>query len=107
MVNSLNVVGKCNKKNTGTTIEFKPNEKYFDDEKINSKMLKMLLKAKAILLKGVEINYENYDENEFKTWKFDNGINDYLKEFISEDKDVLYSGNFYFDKDFDKFSQGS
>lgn len=106
LVNSLNVVGKCNKKNTGTTIEFKPNEKYFDDEKINSKMLKMLLKAKAILLKGVEINYENYDENEFKTWKFDNGINDYLKEFISEDKDVLYSGNFYFDKDFDKFSQG-
>lgn len=105
LVKELSKVGKVNKKDTGTLVEFKPDGKYFETNKLNTKMLKLLLKAKAILLKGVTINYENYDEDEFVEWKFDNGIKDYISDFMGEE-DILYSSKFYLEEDQDKFYKG-
>ncbi|MGI9290230.1 MAG: ATP-binding protein, partial [Gammaproteobacteria bacterium] len=48
----LEVVGKVGKKNTGTTIRFWPDPKYFDSEKISAKSLQHALRAKAVLCPG-------------------------------------------------------
>ena len=45
----LKVVGDVGVRNSGTTIKFKPNSKYFESDQINLKELKHLLKAKAVL----------------------------------------------------------
>ena len=47
--NELKIVGDVGIRNTGTTIKFKPNEKYFESVEIKVKELKHLLKAKAVL----------------------------------------------------------
>ena len=56
-VKKLEIIGNVGKKNTGTKIKFLPNEKYFDDIKLNIKSLKNLLEAKAILCKDLTIKY--------------------------------------------------
>lgn len=105
LVSELSEIGKVAKKDSGTFVSFKPDAKYFETGKLNTKMLKLLLKAKAILLKGVVIKYENFDEDESIEWKFENGIEDYISDFMNDD-DILYSSKFYLDSDQDKFFKG-
>jgi topoisomerase-4 subunit B len=45
----LHQVGEVGSRNTGTTIKFKPNPKYFETIEVQLKHLKHLLKAKAVL----------------------------------------------------------
>ncbi len=83
LVEELNEIGKVAKKDTGTTIISRPNPKYFDAPKINSEKLKNYLRVKSALLKGVEISFQQ-DENEPLTWNY-TGLKDYL---ISESNKV-------------------
>src|SRR6056300_911764 len=50
---SLKVLDTVSKRNTGTTIHFYPDEKYFDSVKFSIKQLKHLLRAKAVLCPGL------------------------------------------------------
>ena len=54
--NELRIVGDVGIRNTGTTIKFKPNEKYFESVEIKVKELKHLLKAKAVLCPGLTLS---------------------------------------------------
>ena len=45
----LEVIDTCGKRNTGTSIRFKPEASYFDTAKFATKPLRHLLKAKAVL----------------------------------------------------------
>ena len=45
----LEVVGEVGKRNTGTTIQFWPDAKYFDNTKFSIPRLKHVLRAKAVL----------------------------------------------------------
>ncbi len=83
VVEPLKEIGKVDKKDTGTKIIVKPDPKYFESGKINVEALKNYLRVKAPLLKGVEITFQNNDEEPI-TWTYD-GIKDYL---ISESKRV-------------------
>ena len=48
----LKVVGSVPKKQTGTTVRFWPDPKYFDSPKISLSKLKHVLRAKAVLCAG-------------------------------------------------------
>ncbi|ASG68742.1 DNA topoisomerase IV subunit B [Francisella halioticida] len=74
----LEIIDTVGKKNTGTKIRFWPNNKYFDDIKINLKALKNLLEAKAILCKALTIKYSNEVKKEKLAWHFEDGLKDYL-----------------------------
>ena len=48
----LDVVGKVGKANTGTTLRFWPDPKYFDSPQFSLPRLKHMLRAKAVLCPG-------------------------------------------------------
>ena len=58
----LKVIGDVGLRNSGTTIRFKPNAKYFESDQINLKDLKHLLKAKAVLCPGLTIDFHHEKE---------------------------------------------
>lgn len=68
------------KKETGTTISFKPNPKYFDDPNFNKKEIKDLLKGKAILCSGLKVNYIDETKDESLTFFYEDGLNAFLSE---------------------------
>ena len=53
----LHQIGEVGSRNTGTTIKFKPNPKYFETIEVQLKHLKHLLKAKAVLCPGLTIDF--------------------------------------------------
>ena len=78
--NELKVVGEVGIRNTGTTIKFKPNPKYFESDQIKFKELKHLLKAKAVLCPGLTIDFHNEKNKEKIKWFFEDGLKSYLEE---------------------------
>ncbi len=79
----LEVVGTVGKKNTGTTIRFWPDAKYFDSIKISRSRLKHLLKAKAILSSGLIVRLTDEANKENSEWVYENGIETYLTDELS------------------------
>src|SRR4029450_958419 len=55
----LEVVGTVGQRNTGTTVRFWPDPKFFDSDKFSVPQLKHNLKAKAVLCPGLKITFEN------------------------------------------------
>ena len=81
MTSPLKVRDTVSKRNTGTTIEFKPNPKYFDSGKFSIARLKHLLRAKAVLCPGLSVIFVNEQETgEARTtqWRYESGLEDYL-----------------------------
>ncbi|WHN66240.1 DNA topoisomerase IV subunit B [Cysteiniphilum sp. QT6929] len=81
-VEELKVVSDVGKKNTGTTVRFWPDPKYFDTPKYATRKLKNLLKAKAVLCPGLIVEYQNDEQNDRMTWQYDGGLLAYLQEKI-------------------------
>jgi topoisomerase-4 subunit B len=79
----LEIIDTVGKKNTGTSIRFWPNKKYFDEIKVNLKALKNLLEAKAILCKALTIKYSNEIKKEKLTWHFEAGLKGYLDQKLA------------------------
>lgn len=55
----LEVVGSVGKRNTGTSVYFSPDPKYFDSPKFSISRLKHVLKAKAVLCPGLLVSFED------------------------------------------------
>ena len=79
--NDLKSIGDVGATNSGTTIRFYPDKQYFETLEVNKKSLKHLLKAKAVLCPGLQIDYFDEKKNERIKWIFDEGLSDYLDEF--------------------------
>ena len=80
----LEVVGKVGKANTGTTLRFWPDPKYFDSPAFSVPRLKHLLRAKAVLCPGVEVTLEIERPKEKERWVYAGGLEQYLKESLGE-----------------------
>ena len=80
---SLEVVGEVGKRNTGTTIRFWPDAKYFDTTKIATSKLKHLLRAKAVLCPGLTVKYFDEATDEKIEWYYESGISTYLSESLA------------------------
>ena len=75
----LKVVGKVGARNTGTTIRFWPDAKYFDSVNFAVARLKRLLRAKAVLCPGLKIELtDEVDPSHDESWYFEDGLVDYL-----------------------------
>ena len=84
----LKVVGDVGVRNSGTTIKFKPNSKYFESDQINLKELKHLLKAKAVLCPGLTIDFHYEKKKEKIKWFYEDGLKSYLED-ASEGIDLI------------------
>ena len=76
----LEVIDSCGQRNTGTSVRFWPDQKYFDSAKFSVPKLKHLLRAKAVLCSGLEVQFADENTGESDTWLFENGLKDYLLE---------------------------
>ena len=84
----LTEVGEVGARNSGTTINFKPDPQYFETVTVNTDSLKHLLKAKAVLCPGLTIQYADEKKQEKISWTYENGLISYLSE-SSEGIDLL------------------
>jgi len=92
----LKVVGKVGKRNTGTTIRFWPDPKYFDSPKFSVSRLKHVLRAKAVLCHGLEVVFVDEKTGKKETWKYADGLHDYLSEALGKPARIpaeLFSGD--------------
>ena len=87
--NDLKPIGDVGATNSGTSIRFYPDKQYFETLNINKKSLKHLLKAKAVLCPGLQIDYFDEKKNERIKWIFDEGLSDYLDEFSGCNETLL------------------
>ncbi|MBU24482.1 MAG: DNA topoisomerase IV subunit B [Gammaproteobacteria bacterium] len=96
-VRDLNQAGTCTKRDTGTTVRFEPDLRYFDSPNISVTRLRHVLRAKAVLCSGLTICLNNDKTEEIETWCFENGLTDYLQAEVGGSLSVpeaSYTGNF-------------
>lgn len=82
---NLKAVGNVGKRNTGTTIQFWPDARYFDSTSISLPKLHHVLRAKAVLCPGllVKLNNEIKSKKEKSEWCYENGLQTYLAEQLT------------------------
>jgi topoisomerase-4 subunit B len=78
IASGLEAVGKVGRQNTGTTLRFWPDPKYFDSAKYSLPRLKHVLRAKAVLCPGLQVTLYDEASGEKLEWCFQEGLPDYL-----------------------------
>ncbi len=78
----LEVVGSVGQRNTGTTIRFWPDAKYFESDKFSVSNLLHTMRAKAILCPGLQISFDDQVNKKKYEWCYEDGLKDYLLESI-------------------------
>ena len=79
---NLEVVGSVGQRNTGTTIRFWPDAKYFESNKFSVSKLLHTMRAKAILCPGLKISFDDQQNKKKFEWYYEDGLKDYLLESI-------------------------
>lgn len=74
----LKVIGQVDKNETGTTLRFWPESKYFDTDKFSISKLKHVLRAKAVLSSGLYVRFLDEKTGETEEWRYEQGLSDYL-----------------------------
>ena len=77
-VSALEEVGTVGRQNTGTTVRFWPDPKYFDSARFSLSRLKHVLRAKAVLCPGLEVRLHDEASGEKLQWCYEEGVRDYL-----------------------------
>ncbi|MFT3741810.1 MAG: DNA topoisomerase IV subunit B [Gammaproteobacteria bacterium] len=80
----LAIVGTCDRFETGTSVHFLPDAKYFDSVKFAVAPLKHLLRAKAVLCPGLKIRFTQESTNETVEWFYEDGLSDYLQSALKK-----------------------
>ncbi|HEX6898495.1 MAG TPA: DNA topoisomerase IV subunit B [Thermoanaerobaculia bacterium] len=76
---SLKVINSVGMRNTGTTVRFWPDPKFFDSPKFSVSKLKHLLRAKAVLCPKLRIRFVHEEQpEESEEWFYEDGLRDYL-----------------------------
>ncbi|MDD6171933.1 MAG: DNA topoisomerase IV subunit B [Ligilactobacillus ruminis] len=86
-VGTLRKIGKA-KKQSGTTVTFKPDKKIFSKTHFNYDTLAERLRESAFLLKGVKIVLTDERNDEQDVFLFENGIQEFVS-YLNEEKDTL------------------
>lgn len=98
-------------KKSGTRVTIWPNQHYFDSPTISEQDLLRLLRSKAILLPGVQVDYTNEKSGNKQSWKYDKGLLGYLTESLTSNNHSaplipIFEGAEYADNTVDGFAQG-
>lgn len=80
----LAVVGSVGKRNTGTSVHFWPDPKYFDSPKFSVSRLKHVLKAKAVLCPGLAVSFHDEASGERSEWHYEDGLRSYLIDTVGD-----------------------
>ena len=95
VVEPLHTIGTCAKKDTGTEVRVYPDVQYFENPSYNLAELERLLRAKAVLLKGVEVSLirpnKGQPENPtlIQTWHYPQGLQSYLDDLLANAQEAV------------------
>ncbi len=80
----LKEIGTVGKRNTGTTLHFWPDAKYFDSSKFSIPRLHHVLRAKAVLCPGLRIRFKDEASGKKEEWYYEDGLRDYLVDELQQ-----------------------
>jgi topoisomerase-4 subunit B len=83
LADPLSETGSVGQRNTGTTIHFWPNPKYFDSPRFSVPRLRHVLRAKAVLCPGLRLRFIDRVNNDETEWYYEDGLRDYLAESLA------------------------
>ncbi|HUN75054.1 MAG TPA: DNA topoisomerase IV subunit B [Steroidobacteraceae bacterium] len=86
VASKLEVVGSVGQRNTGTTVRFWPDPKFFDSDKFSVPQLKHTLKAKAVLCPGLRVRFRNEATGETDEWFYSGDLGAYLIEELGQNE---------------------
>jgi topoisomerase-4 subunit B len=84
IASKLEEIGTVGQRNTGTTVRFWPDPKFFDSDKFSVPPLKHVLKAKAVLCPGLRITFKNEASGEKDEWFYTGDLGAYLVEELQK-----------------------
>jgi topoisomerase IV subunit B len=85
VTSKLEVINTVGARNTGTTVRFWPDAKFFDSDKFSVPQLKHTLKAKAVLCPGLRVRFTNEATGEKDEWFFSGDLGAYLLEELGKE----------------------
>ena len=88
LASKLQVVGSVGQRNTGTTLRFWPDGKFFDSDKFSVPQLRHSLKAKAVLCPGLRISFTQEATGEKDEWFFAGDLGAYLADELGRTERV-------------------
>lgn len=74
----LESIGALDGADTGTTLRFWPDARYFDSPRFSAPRLKYILRAKAVLCPGLRVRFYDEAAQEEVVWHYEDGLADYL-----------------------------
>jgi len=77
-ISELESVGTVGRRNTGTTLRFWPDPRFFDSVKFSIPRLRHVLRAKAVLSPGLRVTFEDENTGEREEWHYEDGLSAYL-----------------------------
>jgi topoisomerase IV subunit B len=80
----LEVVGTVGARNTGTTVRFWPDPKFFDSDRFAVPELKRVLKAKAVLCVGLRLTFTDEASGAKEEWFYTGHLGEYLSEQLEK-----------------------
>jgi topoisomerase-4 subunit B len=85
ITSKLEEIGTVGQRNTGTTVRFWPDPKFFDSDKFLVPPLKHALKAKAVLCPGLRVIFRNEATGEKDEWFYTGDLGAYLVEELQKE----------------------
>ncbi|RCX26166.1 DNA topoisomerase IV subunit B [Thioalbus denitrificans] len=81
-VSDLEAIGEVPRRQTGTTVRFWPDAKFFDSPRFSVPRLKHVLRAKAVLCPGLTVTFRDEAAGEREEWCYEDGLRAYLEDEI-------------------------
>ena len=81
-VSRLEKIGTVGKRNTGTTLRFWPDPRFFDSPRFSVPRLKHVLRAKAVLCPGLRVSFLDENTGEKSGWYYEDGLTAYLTDAL-------------------------
>jgi topoisomerase-4 subunit B len=74
----LAIIDSCPKRQTGTSVRFLADPKYFETPKFSVSRLRHVLRAKAVLCPKLRVTFVDENTGERDEWFYEDGLKDYL-----------------------------
>jgi len=80
----LKVIDTVGQRNTGSTVRFWPDPRFFDSPKFSIPRLKRAMRAKAVLCPGLHLSLRNLaNPEDDEDWFYEEGLTDYLLDELA------------------------
>ncbi len=97
----VKVIGECDKKETGTEVQFWPDDTIFSTTKFDYTVLETRFREIAFLNKGVKILLDDETTGKKETFHYEGGLIEFVK-WVNKSKEALHMKPVYFVKEENK-----